>query len=183
MLTLLKNFLRYLFPWLLLLLQLFLAGCDDQVSQGMSDLFPSLLVGHDSVARCPPSSASAALLACLLLEESSTDLLVEHPDDRLDDVCLIFASRGIDIPLEVHLDCDSEPAVSNIVVGTAVASTNNVVWSRLGDDIAAIVTKRTIHVVVTASSVIDVDVVVHVVKTFEIVSIHDVCGGVDNGSR
>lgn len=151
----------------------------------MSDLFPGLLVGHDSVARCPPSSASAAaaLLACLLLKESSTDLLVEHPDDRLDDVRLIFASRGIDIPLEVHLDCDSEPAVSNIVVGTAVASANNVVWSRLGDDIAAIVTERAIHVVVTASDGIDVDVVVHVVKTFEIVSIHNVCGGVDNGRR
>jgi len=65
----------------------------------MSDLFSGLLVGHDGVARCAPSSASAALLGCFLLEESGTDLLVEHPHDRLDNVCLVFSCRRVDIPL------------------------------------------------------------------------------------
>lgn len=64
---------------------------------------------------------------------------MEHPDDRLDNVRLIFPGRRIDITLEVHLDGDSEPSVSDVVVGTAIASANNVVWSGFGDDVAVIV--------------------------------------------
>jgi len=156
---------------------LFLASSDDQVPKGVSNLFAGLLVGHDGVARCPLSSASTALLRCILLEESGTDLFVKHPDDRLDNVCLVFSGGRVDIPLEVHLDGDSEASVSDVVVCTAVASANNIVWSGFGDLVAV---ERTIHVVVVAGDGIS-DVVV-VEKTVEVVPVHNIDAGVDDGS-
>jgi len=77
----------------LLLPLLLFASRNDQVSEGVSNLFPSLLVSHDSVARSSSSSASAALFGRFLLEESGTDLLMEHPNDRLDYIRFVFASR------------------------------------------------------------------------------------------
>jgi len=176
--------LRSLFPWLFLLF-LFLASCDDQVPKGVSDLFTGLLVGHDGVTRCPPSSASVAtaLLRCLLLEESCTDLFVEHPDDGLDDVRFVFTCGRFDIPLEVHLDRDSETSISNVVVGPAVASAHNIVRSGFGDDVAVVI-KRTIHVVVVPGDRINVDVVVHYILVHavpvELVAVHDIGGSVDH---
>lgn len=157
---------------------LFLASSDDQVPKGVSNLFPGLLVGHDGVARCPPSSASTAvaLFRCFLLEESGTDLFVKHPDNRLDNVCLVFSGGRVDIPLEVHLDGNSEASVPDVVVGAAVASADNIVWSGFGDLVAV---QRTIHVVVVAGDGIR-DVVV-VEKTIEVVSVHNVNAGVDDG--
>jgi len=152
---------------------LFLARRDDQVPEGVSDLFPGLLVGHDGVARRPPSSASAAaaLLECLLLEESGTDLLVQHPDDRLDDVRLVFPCGRVDIPLEIHLDSDSEPSVSGVVISTAVASADNVVWSWFGNDVADVIPKRSIHMDVVASHAMH-HVAVHIVHVIIHVIIH-----------
>lgn len=167
----------------LLLFLLFLARRDDQVPEGVSDLFPGLLVGHDGVARRPPFSASAALLECLLLEESGTDLLVQHPDDRLNDVRLVFPCGRVDIPLEIHLDSDSEPSVSDVVISTAVASADNVVWSWFGNDVADVIPKRSIHINVVAShgmhhvAVHIVDVIIRVVAH---VIIHVVAHVVDH---
>jgi len=150
----------------------------------MSDLFPSLFVGHDSVAGCSPSSASTAFLRCFLLEESGTDLFVEHPNNRLDHIRFIFSSGRIDIPLKVHLDCDSESSVTNVVVGTAVASANNVVWARFGDYIAVV---EAVHVVHIGGKGIHVDTVVHAIVVeagrVEIVAVHDVGGGIDDCRR
>jgi len=151
----------------------------------VSDLFTGLLVGHDGVTRCPPSSASVAtaLLRRLLLEESRTNLFVEHPDDGLDDVRFVFACGRFDIPLEVHLDRDSETSISNVVVGPAVASAHNIVRSGFGDDVAVVI-KRTIHVVVVPGDRINVDVVVHYIlvhaEPVELVAVHDIGGGVDH---
>jgi len=152
---------------------LFLARRDDQVPEGVSDLFPGLLVGHDGVARRPSSSASAALLGCLLLEESGTDLLVQHPDDRLDDVRLVFPCGRVDVPLEIHLDSDSEPSVSDVVESTAVAPADNVVWSWFGDNVADVIPRRSIHMDVVASHVIH-HVAVHGV-------VHGVVHGIVHG--
>jgi len=153
----------------------------------VSDLFPGLLVGHDGVARSTPSSASAAaaLLACLLLEESCSDLFVEHPHDRLDNVCLVFPCGRVDIPLQVHLNGDSEPPVADVVVGTTVASTDNVVWSGFGNYVAVVdkvvVACHRIHVH-DVHGIHAEHVVVHV-EDIEVVSVHDVSGSVDDGSR
>jgi len=179
--------LSLLLPLLLLLL---LARGDNQVSEGVSDLFPSLLIGHDGIARSSSSSASVTLLGCFLLEESSTDLFVEHPNNRLDHIGFVFTSRRVNIPLKVHLDGDSESSVTDVVVSTAVASTNNIIWSGFGNHIAVV---ETIHVVHIAGEGIHGHIVVHAVvhniihaivveaKSVEIVAIHDVGGGVDDG--
>jgi len=176
---------RLILRLFLLLLLLFLACRDDQISEGVSDLFPGLLVGHDGVARSTPSSASAALLACLLLEESCTDLVVEHPYDRLDNICLVFPCRRVDIPLQVHLNGDSEPSVSDVVVGTTVASTDNVVWSRFGNYVAVVVRKVVVachRIHVHGHGIHAEHVVIHV-EDIEVVSVYNVGGSVDDGTR
>lgn len=185
----LRDVLWSLFPWFLLVL-LFLAGRDDQVSEGVSDLFPGLFVGHDGVARNSSSSASAALFGCLLFEKSGTDLLVEHPDDRLDYVRLVFPGRRVDIPLEVHLDRDPEASVSDVVVGTAVASTDDVVWSGFIDNsdiVVIVIVDVVIVVVVIAGDRIDVDIVDHAVvlveaRSIKIIAVHNTGGSVDEVS-
>jgi len=108
---------------------------------------------------------------------------MEHPHNRLDNIRFVFSSRGVDIPLKVHLDRDSESSVTNVVVGTAVASANNIVWTRFGNDIAVV---ETVHVVYIVWDTIHVDIVVHAVveaDRVEIVAVHDVGSGVDDCGR
>lgn len=107
----------------------------------MPDLFPGLLVSHDDVPWGPLSSASAAtvaLLQNLLLEESSTDLFVKHPDNRFDNVGLVFPRGRIDISLKIHFDRNAEAPVSDMVVGTAVAPANDIIWSGFREDVAVV---------------------------------------------
>jgi len=162
---------------LFVLLLRFLAGCDHQIPKGVSDLFSGLLVGHNGVASDSPSSASTAtaLLTSLFLEESGTNLFVKHPDDRFDDVGLVLSCGRVDIPLQVHLDGDSEPPVADVVVGTAVASADNVVWTGFRD-LVGLVGGHGFHLVHS------LHVVAHVEHAVELVSADNVGGRVDNGS-
>jgi len=84
--------------------------------------------------------------------------------------------------LKVHLDSNSEPSVSDVVVCTAVAPTYNVVRSGFGDDVAVV--ERSVHVVLTARDRIHVEFVVHAVvveaDSVKVVAVHDAGGGVDD---
>lgn len=129
---------------------LFLASSNHQIPKCMPNLLPCLFVGHDDVVGRFPSSGSIRRDPCarLLLEESGTDLILEHPNDGFDDFRLVFSRRRVDVSLQIHLDSDSEASVSNKVVGAAVSSTDNVVFGRFRNNIPVERSRgRAVHVV------------------------------------